>query len=65
MLLGSLRNTGDKTVTKKYFFFLKSLKTLKRLSCFYMLFSALVTETWEFFETGWSDREKSDFKIIF
>ena len=52
-------------MTKKYFLFVKSLKTLKGLNCFYTLLSALFTETWEFFETGWSDREKSDFKTIF
>lgn len=64
-LLSSLLNTGETTETKKYFLLLKSLKTVKGMNCFYMLLSAFFSETLEFFETGWSGRDKSDCKTIF
>lgn len=63
--LSSLLNTRETAVIKKYFLLLKSLKTVKGLNCFYMLLSAFFFETLEFFETGWSGRDKSDFKTIF
>ena len=63
--LSSLLNTGETTVTKKYFLLLKSLKSVKGMNCFYMLLSAFFSETLKFFETGWSGRDKSDFKTIF